>query len=96
MGLGLASNDIFTVSLKEKVLTLKKGDALFFYTDGLTEARNKRGEEFGEQRLTEVLSNIGEQRAEEMLQEIRQHMETFTHGVPRHDDVTLVVAKILR
>ncbi len=96
LGLGLASNDIFTVSLKEKVLTLKKGDALFFYTDGLTEARNKRGEEFGEQRLTEVLSNIGEQRAEEMLQEIRQHMETFTHGVPRHDDVTLVVAKILR
>ncbi len=96
LGLGLTSNDIFAGSLKEKVLSLKKGDALFFYTDGLTEARNKKGEEFGEKRLTEILSSMGEQGAEDTLQDIRHRMETFTHGVPRHDDVTLVVVKILR
>jgi len=96
MGLGMASNDVFNRSTDEKILQLKKGDTLVFHTDGLIEARNKQGEEFGEALLEETLTNLKGEKSEEVLNEIRSCMENFTQGVPRHDDVTLVVFRILK
>jgi len=94
IGLGLDSDAQFGKRLEQKVVPLNKGDALFLYTDGLIEARNRKGEEFGEEMLGEMLQKLHDRGAEEMVTEIRQELETFTKGVSRHDDVTLVALRI--
>lgn len=94
LGLGLSSNETLNETLKEKVLQLKKTDTVLFYTDGLVEARNRAGEEYGEERLEETLFNLKGCGATEMLEGIRQNLESYSEGVPRHDDVTLVALRI--
>ena len=72
---------------------LVPGDQLVFYTDGITEADNGRGELFGLERLDKVLENcsIG---ASDLLKSVLTAVEEFTAGVPAHDDRTLLVAKV--
>ena len=96
VGLGLAPDDVFGRSLQEKVINLKKGDTVFFYTDGLSEARNSEGDEYGEDVLTETLLDLHNQGAKELLQAIRNRLDTFTQDVPKHDDVTIVAMRILK
>ena len=96
VGLGLAANALFRKSLEEKTIHLKKGDTIFFYTDGLSEARNQEGEEYGEEILTETLLDLHGQGAHEILLAIRDRVDTFSQGVPRHDDVTLVALRMLK
>ena len=68
------------------------GDTLVLYTDGITESFNDAGEEFGEQRLIEILRRQRELPAEALLASIVDHVQHFS---PReqHDDITLIVAK---
>ena len=62
------------------------------YTDGVTEAFNDRGEEFGEQRLVESLRRHREQKPGALMNCILDDVKQFS---PReqHDDITLLVAK---
>src|SRR3984885_9589396 len=71
------------------------GDTLVLYTDGVTEAFNDRGEEFGEQRLIESLRRNRGQAPRGLLDAILKDVQQFS---PReqHDDITLVVAKCTR
>jgi serine phosphatase RsbU (regulator of sigma subunit) len=69
------------------------GDMLALYTDGVTEALNDGGEEFGEQRLIEALLSHRELSSQAMLSSIVDEVRQFS---PReqHDDITLIVAKV--
>lgn len=66
------------------------GATLVLYTDGLTEAKNKAGDEFGEERLAELLQT--DQPAELLISRIMQQVETFCTG-EFPDDLTLLVLK---
>ena len=72
---------------------LAPGDVLVFYTDGLTETENRRGEPFGEERLVDVVQRCAGQPAEEIRARLVAAVETFRDGVPPFDDLTLVVAR---
>jgi sigma-B regulation protein RsbU (phosphoserine phosphatase) len=69
------------------------GDELVLYTDGVTEAANAAGEQFGLARLDTVLENcaVG---AADLLQAVLAALEAFTGGRPAADDRTLLAAKI--
>jgi serine phosphatase RsbU (regulator of sigma subunit)/predicted enzyme related to lactoylglutathione lyase len=69
------------------------GDILAFYTDGVTEAFNDQGEEFGEQRLIEALRRNRDLSSEELLAAIVDDLQRFSSGDEQHDDITLIVAK---
>ena len=71
---------------------LRSGDILALYTDGIIEAFNDAGDEFGEQRLVEGLRQNGERPAEAIIGAIVDEVRRFS---PReqHDDITLIVAK---
>ena len=71
---------------------LRAGDILALYTDGIIEAFNDAGDEFGEQRLVEGLRQNGERSAEAIIGAIIDEVRRFS---PReqHDDITLIVAK---
>lgn len=71
---------------------LAPGDAIVLYTDGITEARNDEGEEFGEKRLLDAASKFREQSPQELLGAVADRAREFS---PREqsDDITLIVAK---
>ncbi len=94
LGLGLDSGDKFAATLTEQSLPLESGDILFFYTDGLVEARNTQHMEFGEQRLCEIVGQNREGSVAEIKAEVLRHIDAFVGNHPRHDDLTMVIIKV--
>ena len=74
---------------------LKPGDTIVFYTDGITEALNLDVEEFGEQKLINIVLNFPFRTAEELRDHIYEEMMQFTQGTSQYDDLTLIVLRIL-
>jgi sigma-B regulation protein RsbU (phosphoserine phosphatase) len=85
---------IFTDSVYEQAeLPLTHGDRLLFYTDGITEARNQDGDEYGEERLTVATQEMRTLPPEAMKDAIMADVNTFT-GSRFDDDATLIVVGI--
>ena len=76
-----------------ETVTLRPGDILLLYTDGLTEAINPHEEEFGQERLVELVRDGSHWSAQELVREVRHRLQEFTHGQPLADDTTIVVCK---
>jgi sigma-B regulation protein RsbU (phosphoserine phosphatase) len=81
-------------SYQQQTTRLEPGDVLVAYTDGVTEAWNDRDEEFGEDRLAEVVMAAGHLPAEGIAAAVVRAVGAFAGATPPHDDVTLVVAKV--
>ena len=88
IALGLRRKSIF----KQAELILTAGDRLVLYTDGVTEARNQEGDEFGEQRLFETIRSVENSSAGEMVDAVLEAVHRFAAGTPQHDDITLITA----
>lgn len=71
---------------------LSDGDTLILYTDGVTDAFNDDGEEFGEERLIEAVRRNRYLAPEPMLTAIVEDVRRFSPG-EQHDDITLIAAK---
>ncbi len=76
-------------------IKLDHGDTLVFYTDGITEALNPEVEEFGEQKLLDIIINYPYRTAKELRDRIYEEMIKFTQGESQYDDLTLIVLQIL-
>jgi hypothetical protein len=72
-------------------LQIEPGDILSMHTDGITEATDSAGEEFGQARLANTLQNKRHLGAASLLQEVEQAVEQFRSD-EQHDDATLVIA----
>jgi sigma-B regulation protein RsbU (phosphoserine phosphatase) len=77
----------------EKV-RLAPGDVLVLYTDGITEAMNPQGEEFGQERLVELVRYGRYGSAQELIWIVRHGLHEFTSGQPLADDTTLIVCQV--
>jgi sigma-B regulation protein RsbU (phosphoserine phosphatase) len=75
-------------------MLLQENDTIFFYSDGLTDSFNDRGEEFGENKLLDLLLKNRSLGPERLKQKIIEETTDFTGGVPPYDDFTIVVLKI--
>jgi sigma-B regulation protein RsbU (phosphoserine phosphatase) len=73
-------------------VVLATGDLLALYTDGITEATNEKGDEFGEERLIAALSECRNRPAEEILETVVHLVREFG-GDDQADDLTLIVAR---
>lgn len=91
---GAAIGLVEDVPFRAEKVQMMPGDVLLLYTDGVPEAVNLQGEQFGYERLAQSLRGWGNSSAREVIQGIRQELDSFTQGGPLTDDVTLVVAKI--
>jgi phosphoserine phosphatase RsbU/P len=69
------------------------GDLLVAFTDGLIEAHNAAGEEFGEERLCEILKSSAHLKPEEIETRVLQAVKSWTAGAEQEDDLTLVILK---
>jgi serine phosphatase RsbU (regulator of sigma subunit) len=75
-------------------INLVPGDLLLLYTDGVTEARNSGEEEFGTDRLAEILSANSGSSARELVTSVRRKIQEFTDGGAVDDDTTIVAVKV--
>ncbi len=69
------------------------GDQLIFYTDGITEAMDPKGEMFGLDRLDDVLGDCGDN-AQALIDSVLSELRAFTNGRELSDDVTMLVARV--
>ncbi len=76
----------------ESRVTLEPGDLLLFYTDGITEAENAYGEQFGEERLCQLLRKRNGSTSSEILASIVDHVKEWTGSGELQDDMTLLLA----
>lgn len=79
---------------EQETIALGSGDLVVAYTDGVTEALNPRGEEFGEARLEGVVRSLADLPAGELMEQVIEHLRDWCQDAPQHDDVTLVVLKV--
>jgi serine phosphatase RsbU (regulator of sigma subunit) len=77
---------------KVEKVSLGPGDVLVIYTDGITEAPNQAGEEFGESHLLSIVRSHPQAQVNEMLSAILAEVQQFT-GASQADDLTLVIAR---
>jgi len=95
LGVGLTRNEVFCENLVEQTITLSPGDLLVFFTDGITESMTNEQQEFGEERLAELISNRDHQSVAALQQQILQTVRGFAKDAPQHDDMTFVLARLL-
>jgi sigma-B regulation protein RsbU (phosphoserine phosphatase) len=79
---------------EEANLELRPGDLMVAYTDGVPEALNAEGEEFGEERLKELLRESHDCGAEEILARISSRVRDWIGAAEQHDDITIVAMKV--
>jgi len=85
----LLSSAAYTLGCVE----IQSGDVMVLYSDGLVEATNSAGEEFGESRLAELLLQSLRESPGKIRDSILASVRAFLGGMPAHDDLTCVVAK---
>lgn len=93
MALGMVESELFDAVLEERCALLKPGDSLLFYTDGLTEATNRRGKEFSLDRLIDLAADSATLGAAEIQSRILESVRDFSGLEAAPDDLTLVVLK---
>jgi sigma-B regulation protein RsbU (phosphoserine phosphatase) len=81
------------MSYEQGEMALQPGDLLLAYTDGITEPENIYGEQFGEERVLEVVQRSGNASPEELVEEIYRTVSEWTGSPDLQDDMTLLVAK---
>jgi sigma-B regulation protein RsbU (phosphoserine phosphatase) len=73
------------------VIALQPGDALIFFTDGVVEAFNERGEEFGNDRWLGAIRALPDWNAQETLQFLMKRVDEFVGATRQSDDITCLV-----
>ena len=79
------------VRYQENTISLKKGDMLYLYTDGVTEATDSRGELFSDFRLLEALNTCKDDSLSGLLAGVKADIDAFVKEAPQFDDITMLV-----
>jgi len=72
----------------------EKPFGLFCYTDGVIEAMDAEGNQFGTDRLIELLSDAGDLNPTTMIKQVRKAVTQFVGGAPQSDDITMLAARV--
>jgi sigma-B regulation protein RsbU (phosphoserine phosphatase) len=72
---------------------MEPGDILVLFSDGVTEAVDPDDQDFGEQRLADLVASLRDRPAKEIVEAVHAEVARFTQGAPPADDITVVVAR---
>ncbi len=93
LGLGMGTNELFEKNIEQSEIQLQNGDVIVFYTDGITEARQFDGDEYGYEKLKDVLRSAKNNSAMEIRDLIIADVDRHMNHTPPEDDLTIVVMK---
>ncbi|MCC7561448.1 MAG: SpoIIE family protein phosphatase [Methanobrevibacter arboriphilus] len=88
---GFVLGGIKDIKYLQNKITLKPGDRLLLYTDGVTEAINNKEEFFGEKRLIETFDKKGDSQIKEVLDSIKDDIDLFAGDIDQFDDITMLI-----
>lgn len=94
IAIGLVDNETFASVIETRNISLKQGDSIITYTDGITEAMNSAGEEWGIENLTQSVQRMADATVEDLLTNIRTNVLAFTGDNRQSDDMTMLGLKI--
>ena len=94
LALGLEKGDLFSKVITESVEKLESGKTFIFYTDGFTEAVNRKGDEYGLDRMLEIVRSWNYSTASEIKDKMIADVNKFIGKAQQHDDMTMVILKI--
>jgi serine phosphatase RsbU (regulator of sigma subunit) len=78
---------------EEQFFELRDGDLLAIYSDGVTDAQNEAEDDFGTERLVEVLTKHAALPASEVVAQTFDAIDLFAGAAPQFDDITMLVMK---
>ncbi len=93
MVLGIDSGSVFDRLASDFTVPLERGDCLVLYTDGVTEALDNEGNEFGVERMTESIRRSAPNGAQAVVTRLIDDVRSFAASTPQHDDITLIVIR---
>lgn len=94
LALGLEKGVLFSKVISESEEKIETGKTFIFYTDGFTEAVNRKGEEYGLDRMIEVAKSWNYSSASEIQEKMMADVNKFIGKAQQHDDMTMVILKI--
>ena len=95
MALGIDSGGVFDRVTGDLRLRLEKGDSFVFYTDGVTEALDVNGVEFGIKKLMDVVQASAAAGAPAVIEQVTTEVKEFVGNFPQNDDITLIALRKL-
>ena len=93
LGLGIIRHNGYEKYIHTNHFHYNPGDIMFLYTDGITEAKNRKGEEFGYDRLKESLERNHSSDLKEILERLIEELYAFTGSNAINDDYTMIIVK---
>ena len=76
-----------------KAVEIGRGDVVLLYTDGISEAFNEEDQEFGDERLKDILMKNAKESPAKILSEVQTALYSFVGSAPQSDDRTIVIIK---
>lgn len=96
---GFVIGGLSGMKYSEYEIQLNKGDCIFQYTDGITEARRSDGEMFGNERLIQSLNQETEHGSDEdpakIIHKVKRNIDEFMDGAEQSDDITMLCCKYM-
>jgi len=93
MVVGIDSGSVFDRITGDFPLSLKRNDCLLLYTDGVTEALDTNGDEFGPDRMIECVRTSAPEGAPAIIARIIDELRAFVGAQPQNDDITLIAIR---
>jgi len=93
LGLGIIRNDSYGNYVETRKVDYNPGDILLLYTDGITEAKNIKREEFGEERIIQIIEKSGTKAADDIKNEVINSLYKFCGKQLVDDDYTMLIVK---
>src|SRR5947209_8310533 len=93
MVVGIDSGDVFDRLTKDVAVPLEPGDCILLYTDGITEALDNEGNEFGLERTTEAFRTSAKQGPQAIVSRLIDDLRNFVGSTPQNDDITLIAIR---
>jgi sigma-B regulation protein RsbU (phosphoserine phosphatase) len=96
IAIGIGDPEAFDGMLKVERVLLNPGDVIVVYTDGVTEAMNERGEEWGIDNFLEAIKIAADEGAHSVLNNVQQRLLRFVGDMAQYDDMTLLALRVMR
>src|SRR3989475_1051517 len=93
MVVGIDSGNVFDRLTGDFAVPLERDDCLVLYTDGVTEALNTEGDEFGLDRTTQSVRASATDGAQAIVKRVIEDVRNFTGSLPQNDDITLIAIR---
>jgi phosphoserine phosphatase RsbU/P len=93
MVVGIDSGSVFDRITGDFALSLKRDDCLLLYTDGVTEALDGNGDEFGPERMLECIRASAPKGAPAIITRVIDELRSFVGAQPQNDDITLIAIR---